>query len=240
MSRSSKQPTSSQMTNFVASLFLPQSLGFVQEVEPTLPEGIKSKSGQQQSLQSIPNLLDSFASKVPSNAVPTRQETPMLSPSPPSTPPMRVLSSDGIQKSKAANDNGLSSLSARLQRVSVDPKAALSKRNLTIPQSRAASPPEGALVTPRPPFMRAVSTTRPPEYVPGEGKKKENLSKRKSRVYVNPAYSEARYMTFDQDRGNGGLRNAVDAAFRSGRTKRPLWVGLPGKCRSTCFTCRHC
>lgn len=71
--------------------------------------------------------------------------------------------------------------------------------------------------------------TRPPEYVPGDGKKRDSLSKRNSQAFVNPAYTSARYQTFDQDKGNGGLRNAMNAAFEAGRVKKPLWVGLPGE-----------
>lgn len=222
------------MTNYVASLFLPQSLGFVQELDETSVESARERSTAVQNLQSIPHLLDSFASKAPSNAASTRQETPILSATPPTTPPRsRVLSPTGTQQSRGSNDEGINSLSARLHRVNVDPNAAKSKRNLAIPQSRASSPPSAALVTPRPPFSRVSSVTRPPEYVAGEDKKKENLSRRKSRVFVNPAYSDARYLTFDQDRGNGGLRNAINAAVQSGRIDQPMWVGLPGMLQFT-------
>lgn len=221
------------MTLFIASLFLPQTLGFVQQEDNAPAVDVSDAGGSahgKSGLSNIPNLLNTFASRTPSTA-PTRRDSPMVLATPPVTPPRSRLISptDNGMSRQASQDEHLSSLSARLHKVKVDPGAAKPKRNLTIPQSRASSPPAAALVTPRPPFMRSATKTRPAEYVPGEGKKRDHLLLRQTQAFVNPAYSNARYQTFDQDKGNGGLRNAVNAAFTAGRIKKPLWVGLLGR-----------
>lgn len=213
------------MVNFVAALFLPQTLGFV----PT--EGPEPDAKEKASYQSfsIPNLLDTFASRAPSN-VPTRRDTPISASTPPRTPPRsRLVSPDEISARSQQDDGGINSLSARLQQVTIDPAGARSRRNinLTIPQSRASSPPAAALVPTRPAFSRSAST-RPPEHVQGDNVKADNVRKMIPLTPVNPVYSNAKYQTFDQTKGNGSLRNAINAAYNAGIIDQPLWVGLPG------------
>lgn len=213
------------MVNFVAALFLPQTLGFV----PAEESEADSKQKLPSQYFSIPNLLDTFASRGPSNA-PTRRDTPTSATTPPRTPPRsRVVSPDELSARMQHDDGGINSLSARLQQVNIDPVAARSRRNfnLTIPQSRASSPPAAALVPARPTFSRSAST-RPPEHASGDEVRKVNVRKVLPQTPANPVYSTAVYQTFDQTKGNGSLRNAINAAYDAGIIEKPLWVGLPG------------
>ena len=227
------------MTSYVASLFLPQTLGFLSSPTKEQHQQQASHTPQQQlgsnklNPLNIPTLLETLASRNASNSI-TRHDTPALSPTPPLTPHRGNIASPD-QGAASTGEDSLGSLSARLSKVKVDPVAAQSRRVLSIPRSQASSPPEAAIVTPRPTFQRTSSKTRPADVedlspvAQCQSKTRSNLSHRKSlSTVINPAYANAPFETFDQDMGNGGLRNAISAAFEAGKIKKPIWVGLPG------------
>jgi trehalose-6-phosphate synthase len=103
-----------------------------------------------------------------------------------------------------------------------DPHAAPWGRSgtFTQPQSRAPSPPPASILEHKKVADKAASLGR-------AGVRQPQLLTRRSESH-DRVFAEANWTVEPADQGNGGLRNAVQAAVRGGQLDDPIWVGTLG------------
>ncbi|EWC46257.1 hypothetical protein DRE_04428 [Drechslerella stenobrocha 248] len=202
------------MTLFVASLSLPYTINFhVPEKEDE--RGRKQGSGQRPPIlrvqtgnETTGGLIQSLASRIGS-----RQ------PSPPPTPPIK--NADEIFFAKAPTA-GIATPGTAVHENAIPPKL---KRALTQPTSRAASPPpRGILESKRgvpAPADQLQAVSGAPRQIP--------IPKRKATLTdQSQLFASADWTVEPAERGNGGLRNAVNAALEAGGVEEVTWVGTVG------------
>ena len=160
---------------------------------------------------SVPSLIQSLASNLGS-----KQATP------PPTPPAELAGQQFFLKPapKQSSSNATPGGAVGLA-VPTRPNIA---RQLTQPTSRAGSPPPVSILKARPggrnePDIQAVSGTPRPQY----------QSKRRSSVKdQSEIFSKAEWTVEPAESGNGGLRNAVNAAMEAKSLEEVTWVGTLG------------
>ncbi|KAK6334100.1 hypothetical protein TWF696_002602 [Orbilia brochopaga] len=205
------------MTLFVASLSLPWTINFhVPEKEDERSR--KAAAAQRPPILRVPTtsneptggLIQSLASRIGS-----RQ------PSPPPTPP--VHNADEIFFAKPATPaTSATPAGSSAPGDAIPPKL---RRTLTQPTSRAASPPprgilESKKMVPVPADqLQAVSGA--PRQLP--------IPKRKATLTdQSQLFSSAQWTVEPAEKGNGGLRNAINAALEAGGVDEVTWVGTVG------------
>ncbi|KAI0483322.1 family 20 glycosyltransferase [Xylariaceae sp. FL0804] len=197
------------MTIFLASLFLPKTVYF------KLPD---PAAGEKSSHR--PNRPKSHhGAKRPELQLRTSLFPPQPPNSPPLTPPgdeSAVVDDDGL----FLNEDGL--------RVHIDDterfKAPADKESPTWgsrtfqPRSRANSPPPASILDHPRTLEKAKELGRQGVFQP-----RTTRSDSHDRVFAN-----ANWRIVDADQGNGGLRNAAEAAARDGFSQEYTWVGTLG------------
>jgi len=195
------------MTVFICSLFLPKTVHF------TLP-GHRRQRGP-----GIERRATALDDKVPKAPITVEPATPSLfKPQPDITPPQTppnvqdpvdpFANEDGFRVQfphdlGSPSDNIASSWGGRLDqpksRANSPPPAAISEQGRTLEKARELGR-QG--VTQPKPLMRSDSHDR--------------------------VFSSANWKVVDADQGNGGLRNAAEAAARDGKLSEYTWVGTLG------------
>lgn len=199
------------MTVFIASLFLPKTVHF--NLPGTSPRGALSEKSQP-----APPKLE----KRPDAAAPPSLFQPTASITPPHTPTEGQKPVGGF-----TNEDGLRVLppldtttpvAATGVRAPADRSSPTWGGRLDQPMSRASSPP--------PPSLINASIQLKAKELGRQGVTQPSaLTRSESHDRV---FAHADWKIVNADQGNGGLRNAVEAAFREGNLDEYTWVGTLG------------
>ncbi|KAK4459411.1 glycosyltransferase [Cladorrhinum samala] len=196
------------MTVFIASLFLPKTVHFT--LPGTPPRGSLSKKSQPkterpETLERQPSLFE------PKDITPPHTPTDDKKPGDSwinedglrvHLPPLETTAADG---SRAPADRGSPTWGGRLDQ----------------PMSRASSPPPPSLIN-----KGKNSLINKAREMGRQGITQPHaLTRSESHDRV---FAHADWKVVNADQGNGGLRNAADAAFREGKLGDYTWVGTLG------------
>ncbi|KAK6216298.1 hypothetical protein LQW54_003689 [Pestalotiopsis sp. IQ-011] len=206
------------MTIFIASLFLPKTVYFQLPDAPTK----SSKGGR---LTRAPTAKKSKLNGNKNTQRPVLNTQPSLfAPHPANTPPRTptddeaVESDDGLFVNEdgvrihIADDDGSTGFGP------TDKESPLWGARKNQPKSRASSPPPASLLEHSRTFAKAKELGRQ-----GVVQPRTQRSDSHDRVFAN-----ANWRIVTSDQGNGGLRNAADAANRDGYDAEHTWVGTLG------------
>ncbi|KAI0417563.1 family 20 glycosyltransferase [Xylaria grammica] len=193
------------MTVFLASLFLPKTIYF------NLPEA-PARSGK----KVLPPGNPGAAKRPPLNLRPS-----LFTPHPQNTPPL-TPTEDGIaiEDGLFLNEDGLPVHTSE----DVEFRAPADKESPSWggrtfqPMSRANSPPPASILEHEKTFEKAKELGRQGIFQP-----RTSRSDSHDRVFAN-----ANWRVVNADQGNGGLRNAAEAAARDGYDGEFTWVGTLG------------
>ncbi|KAF2968802.1 hypothetical protein GQX73_g4750 [Xylaria multiplex] len=190
------------MTVFLASLFLPKTIYFSL---PEAPPRISRKSVR----PSNPG-----ASKRPSlNLRPS-----LFTPHPQNTPPLTPTDDEtAIDDDLFLNEDGLPVHDAEY-RAPADKESPSWGGRIFQPTSRANSPPPASILEHDKTFEKAKELGRQGIFQP-----RASRSDSHDKVFAN-----ANWRVVNADQGNGGLRNAAEAAARDGYDGEFTWVGTLG------------
>ncbi|RDW77047.1 hypothetical protein BP6252_05100 [Coleophoma cylindrospora] len=200
------------MTVFIVSLFLPNTINF------SLPTATSSRTRR-------PSGPKRTATRV--SRIDTTLQTPSLfaqqrALTPPETPTKDTHHEDFFAPPDAqAARPHFPKLSDRHSTTAPsDPHSPAwgSGRSFTQPRSRASSPPPANVLKHNKAFEKANALGR-------AGIRQPQLDRSESHDRV---FSAAEWTVEPADQGNGGLRNAVQAAVRSGHLNDKIWVGTLG------------
>ncbi|CCU74482.1 trehalose-6-phosphate synthase [Blumeria hordei DH14] len=193
------------MTVFVGSLFLPDTIHFAIPSQVTEDDlyTIQRKSiggnNQNLSLPSFPSVRD---------------------PTPPQSP--TVVKNHDDDKFFARSDNpelrGQVSSSVKLTPNNPNSRAWGAGTVFNQPKSRASSPPPANILRHNRTLRKAKSFGRPSNRHPHLGRHENQ----------DILFASAGWVVVPADQGNGGLRNAVQAAVRDGKLADKMWVGTLG------------
>ncbi|KAI0194558.1 family 20 glycosyltransferase [Astrocystis sublimbata] len=193
------------MTVFIASLFLPKTVYF------NLPDAPPKTSAKvhRPSNHGAPK-------RAPLNTRPS-----LFAPLPATTPPLTPTEDDSaVEDVLFLNDEGLpvnASKDEEFKAPADKPSPSWGGRAFQ-PTSRAASPPPASILDHEKTFEKAKELGR-------QGVAQPSMSRSDShdRVFAN-----ANWRIVNADQGNGGLRNAAEAAARDGHDGEFTWVGTLG------------
>ncbi|KAK7449967.1 hypothetical protein CaCOL14_010188 [Colletotrichum acutatum] len=191
------------MTVFIASLFLPKTVHFAlpgtpQRADP-LRRAKKSEKSQRTEGDSQPSLFN-----------PIRDITPPITPT-----------EDVVPKDPFTNEDGFRIFpdEERKRGAPIDKGSPKWGARATQPKSRASSPP--------PAFIAEHSRTLEKARELG----RQGITQPRPLVRSDShdrVFSHANWRVMNADQGNGGLRNAAEAAARNGKLGEYTWVGTLG------------
>ncbi|KAI0016421.1 family 20 glycosyltransferase [Xylariomycetidae sp. FL0641] len=195
------------MTIFLASLFLPKTIYF------TLPNAPKGKDKGNRRAAS---------NQKQAQRPPLELRTSLFAPHPTNTPPLTPTDNEN-----AVADDGLF-LNEDGTRVTTNPEEEFrvpadkgsptwGSRNFQ-PVSRASTPPPASLLEHTRTLEKAAELGRQGVFQP-----RTSRSDSHDRVFAN-----ANWRIVNADQGNGGLRNAAEAAARDGFSEEYTWIGTLG------------
>ncbi|KAF3162199.1 hypothetical protein TWF225_009608 [Orbilia oligospora] len=209
------------MTLFVASLYLPYTINF--HVQGKEEDRGRNGSAPPASQRTAPNLrihtgadtsgglIQSLASRIGS-----RQ------PSPPPTPPVHNADEIFFAKPTTPGPSTAVAVTSPGPDSAIPPKL---KRALTQPTSRAASPPPRGILESK----RAVAAPADQLQAVSGAPRQIPIPKRKATLTdQSQLFASAEWTVEPAERGNGGLRNAVNAALEAGGVEEVTWVGTVG------------
>ncbi|KAK6084292.1 glycosyltransferase family 20 [Seiridium cupressi] len=205
------------MTIFIASLFLPKTVYFKLPDAPTKA----SKGGRLARQPTAKNVK----LNVKTNTRPPLDTRPSLfAPHPANTPPRTptddeaVVSDDGLFSNEDGVRIHVSDEEGSVDFGPTDKQSPLWGARSNQPKSRASSPPPASLLEHSRTLQKAKELGRQ-----GVVQPRTQRSDSHDRVFAN-----ANWRIVTSDQGNGGLRNAADAACRDGYDTEYIWVGTLG------------